>query len=107
MTKQEFLALVERWSESWDREFAAGEPGFGTEDALDDWLGSIDAYVRIEMLSIGPTDVSGRRFDEGQRVEEDGGTRQPPGTHRIDQAGYRPGFSAIRPVLSLIIGRRS
>ena len=58
MLKPEFLGLVQRWSEFWDRGFEAGEPEFGIEEALDDWLGSIDAYVRIQVfLGNRPSDL--------------------------------------------------
>lgn len=56
MTKGEFMSLVARWSAAWDEEFRRGEPGFGSETSLDDWLGSISAYTFLASL--------GQRLDE-------------------------------------------
>lgn len=51
MTKAEFLDVVLRWSTFWDEEQRRGEPGFGSESTLADWLGSVDAYGRIASIS--------------------------------------------------------
>jgi hypothetical protein len=48
MNKDEFLRLVnEHWSPTWDDGQRNGDPGFGVEDSLDDWLGSIAAFMAL------------------------------------------------------------
>lgn len=51
MPLDEFLELVEDWAAWWNRRHAEGEPGFEAGPRhLADWLGSVDAYVRISRL---------------------------------------------------------
>jgi len=51
MTKEDFLKLLGLWSSEYDRLLADKVPGFGTESSLDDWLGSIEAFAALLVIS--------------------------------------------------------
>ena len=50
MTHTEFLAWVDKWSYTWNKARLIGEPGFGSEATLEDWLGSLAGYAGLEAL---------------------------------------------------------
>jgi hypothetical protein len=51
LTHEEFQELMNEWSTWWRRLHDQGEPGFTAGPRhLQDWLGSVDAYWRLNKL---------------------------------------------------------
>lgn len=54
VTKEYFLKLVDEWAKDYDRALKAGQPDFGTELTLEDWMGSFDAWLRLRDVAVLP-----------------------------------------------------
>ena len=54
MNKVEFERWLRQWSQDWNVAKSKGEPDFGKEKTLQDWLGSLDAYARLQEISVLP-----------------------------------------------------
>jgi hypothetical protein len=51
MTRNEFMQWVERWRTEHALGCRVGDPDFGTEDTLEDWLGSLHAFAALQEVA--------------------------------------------------------
>lgn len=52
MTRDEFTVWFLNWRDAHTRAEEDGEPGFGNEDTLLDWLGSLDAFAELQAVAV-------------------------------------------------------
>jgi hypothetical protein len=51
MTRDDFIAWVNEWRADHEAACANGEEGFGDEDTIEDWMGSLQAYAQLQEVA--------------------------------------------------------